>query len=283
LAIRSPVRLLDVTLEIEFSPAPDRLEGDLKLFVLYQGSLLVSTESSTALLPSFGAGMASMLFPGDTIYLGRLRGQHCCAIALSDQDVPPSGYYPENLRRLIHLLSRQEFIMASRALQLLNWQRHHRYCSRCGTPTAPHASDKAMVCPSCEYTQYPRITPCIITLIRREDRVLLAHGAGFPPGMFSCLAGFMEPGEDVEHAVQREVWEETRLRIGNLRYHGSQSWPFPHSLMLAFHADYLAGEIVVDGEEVLEADWFTRQQLPQMPPAGSISRSLIDSWLGGEA
>lgn len=138
-----------------------------------------------------------------------------------------------------------------------------------------------MVCPACDYIQYPRITPCIITLVLNGDRALLAHGAGFPSGMFSCLAGFMEPGEDAEHAVQREVWEETRLRVGNLRYHGSQSWPFPHSLMLAFFAEYQGGEITPDGHEILQADWFERDRLPVIPPPGSISRALIDSWVQG--
>lgn len=222
-----------------------------------------------------------MLFPGAQTYLGRLDGQHCCAVSLDEQAPVPAGFRIENLRRLIHQLSRREFIMASRALQLLSWRRNHGFCSRCGQATHPHPRERAMVCPACQYTQYPRITPCIITLVLRDDRALLAHGAGFPPGLFSCLAGFMEPGEDAEHAVQREVWEETRLRVGNLRYHGSQSWPFPHSLMLAFFADYEGGTIEADGVEILQADWFGRDQLPPVPPPGSISRSLIDSWLQG--
>jgi NAD+ diphosphatase len=267
--------------EIEFCPPPEQLDGELRLFVLQQGRLLINADQNQSMLPSFRAGMARMLFPGDLTYLGRLNGQHCCAISLDDAVTAPEGFHAEDLRRLIHLLSRRDFIMASRAVQLLTWRRSHGFCSRCGTPTQPHHHDQAMVCPSCDYTQYPRITPCIITLVSRGDRILLAHGAGFPPGMFSCLAGFMEPGEDAEHAVQREVWEETQLRVGKLRYHGSQSWPFPHSLMLAFHAEHESGEICPDGLEIIEAGWFTRDQLPLMPPPGSISRSLIDSWLQG--
>jgi NAD+ diphosphatase len=267
--------------DIEFCPSPERLDGEVKLFVLQGNRLLVSADQRQSLLPCFSAGLAAMLFPGERTYLGRLQGQHCCAIHLDANAAAPEGYYSEDLRRLIHLLSRRDFIMASRAVQLLGWRRNHGFCSRCGTATVAHARDQAMVCPACEYTQYPRITPCIITLVSRGDQVLLAHGANFPPGMFSCLAGFMEPGEDAEHAVQREVWEETRLRVGKLRYHGSQSWPFPHSLMLAFHAEYESGEIEPDGEEIIEAGWFTRDRLPSVPPPGSISRSLIDSWLQG--
>ena len=267
--------------EIEFCPPPQQLEGELQLFVIQQGRLLISSDQAQPLLPVFRAGMARMLFPGELVYLGRMEGRHVCSIVMDAAAAVPDGYHGEDLRRLIHMLSRREFIMASRAVQLLSWRRDHGFCSRCGTVTHMHERDLAMVCPSCQYTQYPRITPCIITLVSRDDRILLAHGAGFPPGMFSCLAGFMEPGEDAEHAVQREVWEETRLRVRNLRYHGSQSWPFPHSLMLGFHAEYDAGELCPDGVEIIEAGWFARDQLPLMPPQGSISRSLIDSWLQG--
>lgn len=270
-----------MALEIEFCPAPQQLEGELQLFVIQQGRLLISSDQSQPLLPIFRAGMAQMLFPGERIYLGRMEGRHVCSIVMDVDAALPEGYHGEDLRRLIHMLSRREFIMASRAVQLLSWRRDHGFCSRCGTATATHGRDLAMVCPACEYSQYPRITPCIITLVSRGDQILLAHGAGFPPGMFSCLAGFMEAGEDAEHAVQREVWEETQLRVRNLRYHGSQSWPFPHSLMLAFHAEYESGEICPDGVEIIEAGWFSRDQLPLMPPQGSISRSLIDSWLQG--
>jgi NAD+ diphosphatase len=265
--------------DIEFGPAPEQLDGELRLFVFYQGRLLVGDAGSPPLLPSLRGAMARMLFPGEQIYLGRFDGQHCCAVSLEADVLPPQGFYPEELRRLIHMLSRGEFMLASRALQLLTWRRDHGYCSRCGSATVAHVRDQAMVCPACQYTQYPRITPCIITLVTRGDQALLAHGAGFPAGMFSCLAGFMEPGEDAEHALRREVREETGLRVGKLRYHGSQSWPFPHSLMLAFHAEYEDGVVQPDGVEIIEADWFSRDRLPLVPPPGSISRSLIDDWL----
>lgn len=268
-----------MSVDIEFGPAPPQFDGELRLFVFYQGRLLVGQENTGSLLPSLRGGMARMLFPGEQIYLGRFAGQHCCAVSLDDDAAPPQGFYPEELRRLIHLLSGGEFMLASRAMQLLAWRRDHRYCSRCGSAAVAHQRDMAMVCPTCQYTQYPRITPCIITLVTRDDQALLAHGAGFPDGLFSCLAGFMEPGEDAEHAVRREVREETGLRVGKLRYHGSQSWPFPHSLMLAFHAEYEDGDLQPDGVEIIEAGWFSRDNLPRVPPPGSISRSLIDDWV----
>ncbi|MCC1496407.1 NAD(+) diphosphatase [Alcanivorax sp. 1008] len=265
--------------DIEFGPAPAQFEAELRLFVFHQGRVLINEEGSGALLPSLRAGMARMLFPGEQIYLGCLDGQHCCAVSLEDDTDPPQGFFPEELRRLIHLLPQGDFMLASRAMQLFAWRRDHRFCSRCGAVTMAHNRDMAMVCPACQYTQYPRITPCIITLVTKGDEILLAHGARFPEGLFSCLAGFMEPGEDAEHAVRREVREETGLRVGKLRYHGSQSWPFPHSLMLAFHADYEGGDLVPDGVEIIEAGWFSRDNLPRVPPPGSISRSLIDDWI----
>jgi len=270
-----------VSPELEFLPRPERFDGPVRWFVLHRKQLLITSDPSLPLLPEWSASMAAMLFPGESHYLGRLRGQHCCAVVMADDIDAPEGFLAEDLRRLIHRLEQQEFAMASRALQLLGWRNNHRFCSRCGTPTQLHLRDHAMVCPACEYTQYPRITPCVIMLVTRGEKALLAQGGRFPAGFYSCLAGFMEPGEDAEHAVRREVWEETRLQVGKLRYHGSQSWPFPHSLMLAFHAEYEGGEIEVDGEEILAADWFSRDSLPQIPPPGSIARSLIESWLQG--
>jgi NAD+ diphosphatase len=267
--------------DLEFGLGPEQLDGELRLLVFYQGRLLIGNGHSEPLLPSYRSSMVRMLFPGKQFYLGRFEGQHCCAVTLEESAEPPQGFYPEEPRRLIHLLSHGEFMMVSRALQLLTWRRDHGFCSRCGTITVPHSRELAMVCPACHYSQYPRITPCIITLVCDGDKALLARNAAFKTDMFSCLAGFMEPGEDAEHAVRREVREETGLQVSNLRYHGSQSWPFPHSLMLAFYADYQSGELQPDGVEIVEAEWFSRDQLPLMPPPGSISRSLIDGWIKG--
>lgn len=140
-----------------------------------------------------------------------------------------------------------------------------------------------MVCSRCGFHQYPRINPCIIVLITKGESALLAQGARFPDGLFSCLAGFIEAGESAEQAVRREVREEVGLELGALRYHGSQPWPFPHSLMLGFRAEWQAGELCPDREEIVAADWFGRESLPRLPTSGSIARELIDAWLGETA
>lgn len=264
-----------------FGQPPEHFNGELRWFVRHQGRLLLTDEARPS-LPQLPLRVARMVFAGEPQYLGQLHsGEHCMAVDLADQPEPPTGFVAEELRRLIGLLDETDFLMASRALQLLVWQRNHRFCGRCGAPTERLGHELAMLCPSCGLGQYPRVTPCIITLVHREDRVLLGHNARFPQGLYSCLAGFVEAGEDAEHALAREVWEESGLRVDQLRYHGSQSWPFPHSLMLAYHARHHSGEIRVDGEEIVDAQWFDRQQLPSLPPSGSIARSLIDSWLDG--
>lgn len=185
-----------------------------------------------------------------------------------------------DLRRFaIETQNEDLFAMASRALQILQWESSHVFCSRCGTRTEDHPRDFAKVCPACGYSQYPRISPCIIVLVTRGDHVLLACGTNFSRPMYSTLAGFIEPGETIEQAVHREVWEETGILIGALKYRSSQPWPFPNSLMIGFHAEYAGGEIEVDPEEISDAGWYHVSQLPPIPPRGSISRRLIDEYL----
>ncbi|MFP5440589.1 MAG: NAD(+) diphosphatase, partial [Gammaproteobacteria bacterium] len=166
-----------------------------------------------------------------------------------------------------------------RARQVLDWAADHRFCSRCGSTAQAHDSDRATVCTACGYTQYPRLAPCVIVLVTRGDEVLLARSPRFPPGVFSTLAGFIEAGENVEEALAREVQEEVGVTIARPRYIGSQSWPFPNSLMLGFHAEWAGGEIAVDGEEIVEAQWFSLDALPLVPPRGSISRQLLDAYV----
>ncbi|WP_409525966.1 NAD(+) diphosphatase [Nitrincola sp. MINF-07-Sa-05] len=194
-------------------------------------------------------------------------------------DVP--GLQAGNLRSLLSLSAQDEYAYAllSRASQLSIWHDQHRYCGRCGTETLVHHQDLAKVCPACDLAQYPRISPCIIVLVMRGDECLLANGANFPPGRFSTLAGFIEAGESAEQAVAREIREEVGIEVSNIRFFSSQSWPFPHALMLGFFADHLAGELKPDGVEILDARWFRRDAMPDMPPSFSISRQLIDHYL----
>ncbi|WP_240464684.1 NAD(+) diphosphatase [Modicisalibacter sp. 'Wilcox'] len=171
------------------------------------------------------------------------------------------------------------FALLSTALQVVAWQRNHRFCGRCGHSPRRISGEFAMHCDHCGHRNYPRISPCIITLVTHGDDLLLARSPRFPPGRYSTLAGFIEPGEAAEEAVHREVFEEVGVTIGRLRYFGSQSWPFPHSLMLGFFAEATSRRIRIDGVEIADAAWFTPRRLPPLPPSYSISRALIDRFL----
>ena len=171
------------------------------------------------------------------------------------------------------------WMLAGRAVQLVEWRRTHQYCGRCGVATADAPGERARVCPSCNLLAYPRLAPAVIMLVERDDgRALLARNAMFPPGIFSCLSGFVEPGETLEHAVCREVLEEVGLEVGDVDYRGSQPWPFPHQLMIGFGARYRSGEITLDEREIAEAAWFTPEEAPVFPTNMSIAGRLIDGW-----
>ncbi|WP_051206542.1 NAD(+) diphosphatase [Oceanospirillum maris] len=194
------------------------------------------------------------------------------------QDWPerfPDDFQLIDFRALLPALDQQDFELIASASQLLTWDSDHNYCSRCGTKTRIHVSENAMCCDSCGYRQYPRINPCIIALITRGDEVLLARNANFKAGYFSCVAGFIEPGESAEQAVHREIKEEVGVNVKNIRYQSSQSWPFPHSLMLGFICDYDSGDIEVDGHEIVEARWGTLESFPLKPGRFAISGQLM--------
>ncbi|WP_415900981.1 NAD(+) diphosphatase [Neptuniibacter sp. QD48_11] len=172
-----------------------------------------------------------------------------------------------------------EFSILSAAAQVITWHASFKFCPRCATELVMDEADLAKVCPSCGHHQYPRLSPCIIVLVRKDDKCLLAHSSKFKSGRYSTLAGFIEAGESAEHAVEREVMEEVGIKVKNIKYVCSQSWPFPHSFMLGFMADYSEGEITPDGEEILRADWFSVDDLPTIPPKFTISRQLIDKFI----
>ncbi|WP_267581508.1 NAD(+) diphosphatase [Acinetobacter pittii] len=188
----------------------------------------------------------------------------------------PEGLQLVPIRQLITSWSKEQFLQASRAVQLLEWRRNHKFCSHCGHPTEVHPTEYAMVCPSCRYHQYPRVNPCIITVITRgDDEILLAKSVHNKTNMYGLIAGFVELGETLEEAVQREAFEEVGLKLKNIQYMSSQPWPFPSNLMVAFRAEYESGEIKLQEEEIADAQFFKIDQLPEIPFKGSIAHSMI--------
>lgn len=197
----------------------------------------------------------------------------------------PAGAEPVGLRDCIARYSGEQFDLAGRALQIEHWWRTHRYCGRCGGAlTGPAlqqrlAAELVRHCPRCETRYYPRLSPCVIALVRRGEYCLLAHHRRARRPVYTTLAGFVEAGERVEQTVHREIGEEVNIRVEHLRYVDSQSWPFPGQLMLGFYADYHSGDIRPQPDEILAADWFHYRALPVIPPEGTIARRLIDGFV----
>ena len=215
--------------------------------------------------------------PARTLYLGRLAGTDCWAAeAPVDTPAPPHGLAWEGLRTLFSVLEDAHFALAGRAIQLLDWDRSHRFCGRCGTPTEAKSEERVRACPMCKLGVYPRLSPAVMALVRRDGEILLGRSLHFPPGMYSALAGFVEPGETLEQCIEREVEEEVGVRVSRIRYFASQPWPFPNSLMIAFICDWVSGEIRPQAGEIEDAKWFNVLQLPKLPSRISIARRLID-------
>ncbi len=235
-------------------------------------------QPGAARVPRIANPEALGLAPLNTLYLGKLGQSACYAGSVEDGVAAAEGFAWYGLRALFSVLSDAELALAGRALQLVEWDLTHRFCGRCAAPTRLHTTDRSRECPECGLVAYPRMAPAVMALVRRDPRrVLLARSGRFPSGMHSALAGFVEPGETLEQTVEREVHEEVGVQVTNLRYFASQPWPFPHSLMIAFVADWASGEIRIDGEEIASAEWFDVDALPQLPPRISIARRLIDA------
>lgn len=211
-----------------------------------------------------------------TLYLGDL-GQTACWAAEVDPADAPTGHGWLGLRALFSVLDDAHFALAGRALQLLQWDRDHQYCGRCGARTVTREEERARLCPACKLTAYPRVAPAVMALVKRGRELLLARSPHFPSGMYSALAGFVEPGETLEQCLAREVAEEVGVTVANLSYFASQPWPFPHSLMIAFVCDWAGGEIRTEDPEIEAANWFDVLQLPKIPSKISIARRLIDA------
>lgn len=200
-----------------------------------------------------------------------------CSMTIRHREFLPGDYELFPVRSHFQESDDKEILKTSRAKALQGWLANVHYCGHCGAEMRPHESLTAMTCPECGYLQFPRIEPCIIVLVSKGKEILLARHVQRNQNIYACIAGFMEAGETAEHAVAREIYEETHLRVKNIRYFGSQSWPFPSQLMLGFTAEYESGEIRVQEDEIEKAAWFDPKQCPASPPPGSIAYELIEN------
>jgi NAD+ diphosphatase len=263
-----------------FLPDHRATDDDQAIAHVFSRDRLIQLTDSPSLLP-WTAYQALGLVAARRHVIGRHEGVTHVAVALAEEPAAPllpEGWHAGGLRHWFGILPEPHLAIAMRAVQLLEWERTHKFCGACGSPTELVAGERAYRCAACGLSVYPRICPAMMVLITRGRELLLARGVNFPPGRYSALAGFLEAGESIEDAIHREVREEVSVEVDNLRYFASQSWPFPNSLMIAFSAEWKSGEIRPDPAEIADAQWFDIDALPEMPaPRVSISRALIDA------
>ena len=249
-------------------------------FVYYKDQLLIERKEGTYHIP-YGTEPPIKVPIGSTIHsIGVLQGISCKTYALhtpiSGDEAPIRQMV--GLRASYDMIPFEEYYQAGKAFQILNWDQNTRYCPACGVPTK-QISDIGKKCPECRQEFYPHISPAIIVRIRKEDSILMVRAKNFRGSYYGLVAGFLEAGETLEECVHREVMEETGIRIKNLKYFGSQPWPYPSGVMIGFTADYESGEIKLQDEELSAGAFFRKDNLPEIPKKLSLARKLIDDWL----
>lgn len=243
-------------------------------FALSEKDMVVRTDGAPLQESDVASWEVTDRFRDDTFATSGNGG--CAVVGLPSGAVLPAGYAWQPIRTGFATQPEETVLLLARAKALLAWRQRTRFCGCCGTALQDHASFTARVCPQCGNLIFPRIEPCIIVVVTREDgKILLARHVQRNQDIYACIAGFMEAGETAEQAVAREIREETGLEVKNIRYFGSQSWPFPAQLMLGFTAEYASGTLRLQEDEIAEAQWFDPDNCPASPRPGSIAYRLI--------
>lgn len=250
-------------------------------FTIFKGSILIKKKENTLSVPSLHEIKKLNIKYGDEFLLGEMGGKSCFAIEATSEINLTDNFELIPLNELGPLVDEELFLVAGRANQILNWDKTHRFCGRCGSRTENKKEEIAKVCPICSHVMYPVICPAIIVGVTKGNKILLAHNKNFKNNMYSLIAGFVEAGEDLKSTVKREVFEEVGIKIKNIKYYKSSPWSFPNSLMIGFFAEYESGEIKVDGNEIVHADWFTRDDFPNIPKKFTLARKIIDGFIEG--
>jgi NAD+ diphosphatase len=263
----------------QFEPGVDPkavLNDGALCFAFRKGELLIGPSNIGDYLPVYDElkSISHQILRSN--YMGRLDGRPVFAIEVDGSTPDPHPFAFQPLRGTFGALDEGAWLIAGRAAMIVDWDRSHQFCGACGEPTVDVANERAKRCPSCGLVAYPRVSPAIIVLVERGDEVLLARGAHLSAGMYALIAGFVEAGESLEDGVHREIAEEVGIEVDHVRYFGSQPWPFPHSLMVGFTAQYKSGEITIEPNELEDAQFFRPDAMPPVPPRLSIARQLID-------
>lgn len=277
-AIDLPFNFSSIKAEFVFSTSNSDSNTSDGIWVVIQGnSVIIMETASGPALPS--GALPEWLIPKQApLCIGFWRGRPLNTVTVSSSLEIESPYAAEAFNSAEERLGIQTLTLAGLAKQVLHWERQSRYCSRCGAATEPIATSRGKLCTSCRAEHFPHIHPCAIVLVKRGKELLLTRKAEWQTGRYSLVAGFLDLGESLEECAIREVREETGIEITNVRYIGSQNWPFPAQLMAGFVADYAGGEIVIDHQELEDARWFPLDALPALPPSRSIARWIIDNF-----
>jgi len=254
---------------------PENFTGQIIILVYHDMEILVEKEKDGNPIPQYNKIIAYYDLSRPPVPIGIINGIYYSALNIDDKmDIPKNTEFM-NVRHLYRTSNEDLFYLAGLGRQIADWDRTFRFCGKCGSLTTNHPEERAKVCPSCGHTSYPKISPAMICSVTRGNEILLARGSKFTQPVYSVLAGFVEPGETLEETVEREIMEETSISVKNIRYFGSQPWPFSSSMMVAFTAEYDSGEILIDQKEILDAGWFSPDDLPMLPTPYSIARRLI--------
>ena len=253
------------------------------IVAVIDGDLLIAADNSA------GAGSIAIdtdqadslkFFRERSICVGQWQDSDCEVWELIPEAAAIEGFTRVELRSVLAKSQDAEFSLICRALQLLDWQVKHKYCGSCGQPNLVSETEHALQCHSCDIQQYSRISPCVIVAVIKDDKCLFARHPNWPENRFSTLAGFIEAGESAEQALHREVFEEVGIEIENIRYVGSQAWPYPGQLMLGYMAEAKTDVIKVDGVEIAEANWHRYDQLPDViAPSTIMAGRLIEQFV----
>lgn len=244
-------------------------------FLFHKDELLVKESAGNITIPLTSDIKLLGSQPTDVSSIGILH-EHECFIANINNDNIPLGFSFKKVRPLYGHMVDEYFWVACRAFHIINWMNNNKFCGCCGGIMTISSQEIAMKCSTCDSIVYPRISPAIIVAVIKDNQLLLARGRRFPPNRYSVIAGFVEPGETLEDCVRRELQEEVGIEVHTINYFGSQPWSFPDSLMVAFTAQCSTGEIRIDNQEIVAADWFSPYNLPNLPDKPSIGRQLID-------
>ncbi len=263
----------------DFKPSSQERDHDF-WFIVHEGKLLVKQDKETCSIIRTQEIKQISHSLVNKHYFGILDKRSCYCAEWPEKTAIPNDMVFKDIRELFLVYNRDQIIAAGCAVQLIRWNRIHRYCGKCGHLLEDKKDERAKKCQPCNLITYPRLSPAIIVAVTKNNQLLLARSGRFPIAFYSVLAGFVESGETLEMCVAREVYEEVGITVKNIRYFDSQPWPFPDSLMIGFTAEFADGEIRIDQSEIIDAGWYSADNLPMIPPSVSIARQLIDWYVG---